>query len=402
MSAAGNLSRPDAEGEALAPAGADESARWLREGVLPHTAAAQPRIGAEYELLVIEAGTRLPAQWLDGKGLLARWLLAHARRHAWQREASTKGAPAWALEGGGRFTLEPGGQVEYATPPFTRVDVLIADLHAVIEPLYESAAEFGIELLACGIDPHNDIAAAPLQFRTPRYVRMAAYFEQRGSAGARMMRQTASLQINIDPRFAPDATWCAANALAPYLLAMFANSRMYGGAATGSASYRARVWRELDPARTGLLPCTVDPALEYARFARAAPALLLEGDPFGARTRTEAQWRDHLTTLFPEVRPRGHLEIRSIDSVPLEQAGRALRVVSGLLWHPDAFAALAPLIGAPDAVLLEAAGEGGLDDETLRLRAERLAELGESAAGELSGASYAAPARPLRSRSCSG
>ena len=373
----------------------ETAARWLRRSHLPPVPVRVPRIGAEYELLAFDSSNRLPAQWQQGQGPLARWLRAHARARNWRPDASAKGVPRWLLPHGGVLTLEPGGQVEYATPPFTHPTRLTDDLRAVIEPLYPSAMRYGIELQACGIDPYNPLAAAPLQFESPRYTRMAAHFARRGDAGARMMRQTASLQINLDARSATDLTWRTANALVPYLVALFANSAWYAGHDTGAASYRARVWRELDPDRTGLMPGCEDPAREYARFALAAPALLLDGEPFGARPRRPADWPDHLSTLFPEVRPRGYLEIRSIDAVDLERAGRALRMVAGLLWHPEALACVAAVIGVPDPQLLERAGEQGLKDETLRLRAERLRDLGESAAAELSDAKSVARG-PLR------
>ena len=47
---------------------------------------------------------------------------------------------------------------------------------------------------------------------------------------------------------------------------------------------------------------------------------------------TEAAWNDHLTTLFPEVRPRGHLEVRSIDALEPAMLGAPLILLAGLIY----------------------------------------------------------------------
>ena len=59
-------------------------------------------------------------------------------------------------------------------------------------------ASAGMDLEAVGVDPYNDITEVALQLHRPRYERMTRYFESIGPSGIRMMRQTASLQINID------------------------------------------------------------------------------------------------------------------------------------------------------------------------------------------------------------
>src|ERR687890_763464 len=102
-----------------------------------------------------------------------------------------------------------------------------------------AAAGEGIDLLATGIDPFNSIEQAPLLVTAKRYQLMAEYFATLGPAGARMMRQTASFQINLDFDEEPWFRWRVLNALAPYVTAIFANSPIYGGTPTGYQSTRA-------------------------------------------------------------------------------------------------------------------------------------------------------------------
>lgn len=378
-----------------APASVTAAAAWIRDRLLPRPLEG-PRVGAEYELLVQHRDTHAPAQWSGGSGPLAQWLAAHAAAHGWQRGESAKGAPYWRVPGGGRVTLEPGGQVEYATPPHDTPAALVADLRGWHEPLAESAAAHGLELLAVGVDPHNPPGGVPLQFSSARYAQMAEYFAQRSDAGAVMMRQTASLQLNLDVHADVAGTWRLANALAPYLVTLFGNAPA-ASAAAGVHSARAGIWRTLDPLRTGIFPCVEAPELEYARFAFAAPAMLLDGEPFArgaaAGEYGEAQWEEHLSTLFPEVRLRGYLELRTLDALPLDRAADAIHLLCTLLWDAGARARALAVTGAPDAQLLVRAGEVGGADARLGAGARALWEIARDAGAPLSGATYDARRR---------
>jgi len=198
------------------------------------------------------------------------------------------------------------------------------------------------------VDPCAALDDVPLQLTADRYRLMDAYFARHGSAGQTMMRQTASLQINVDLGDAPFRRWRVLNAAAPVLLAMFANSPRYAGADTGHLSWRAHLWRELDPLRTGVRGVTTDAVGEYLGFALAAPWMFHptaagEYRPFGAwladGMASLDDWRTHLTTLFPEVRPRGYLELRSLDALPPAQLATPLVLVAGLLADTEALRA---------------------------------------------------------------
>src|SRR5690606_38584295 len=113
------------------------------------------------------------------------------------------------------------------------------------------AAAAGITLESIGMDPAHSLRESPLQLHADRYARMDEYLHSIGDAGARMMRQTAAIQVSIDPAHDAALTWRVLNRAAPVLTALFANSRTYNGEDSGYASYRAQAWRDLDPGRTG-------------------------------------------------------------------------------------------------------------------------------------------------------
>ena len=122
----------------------------------------------------------------------------------------------------------------------------------------------------------------------------------------------------------------------------------------------------------------------YLDFALRAPAILLpeldgEHRPFGEWLRharpTLEEWHDHLTTLFPEVRPRGHLELRSCDAVAPEWYAAPVALAVGLAYDPRALRAAADLLGRPDEILLHRAGRLGLGDPAIRRTAVDLVDL---------------------------
>jgi glutamate--cysteine ligase len=174
------------------------------------------------------------------------------------------------------------------------------------------------------------------------------------------------------------------NAAAPYLTAIFANSPIYAGETTGCQSARAEVWRAVDPARTGLPYDERQPVEAYLEFALHAPAILfpkMDGEhrAFGEwltlAQPTLEEWRDHLSTLFPEVRPRGHLELRSADSIDPQWYAAPLAVTCGILYDPRTLRAADDLLGTPDAGLLDRAGRLGLRDPAIARTASALFDL---------------------------
>lgn len=350
-----------------------------------HGALTPRRLGAEAEFIPVESATGRRCG-IEGEGGLSTlpFLRRFGARQGWLESSTPKGTPCFTLPAGGTLTFEPGGQLEYSSPPCGSASTLLALLRSVVLPLRTAASGEGIDLLAVGIDPLNPAELAPLLLHAKRYQRMAEYLAHRGTAGALMMRQTAAFQVSVDFDDEPWLRWRVLNAATPYVVAIFANSPIYAGERTGHQSARAHVWRMLDPSRTGIPYDERSPVQAYLDFALAAPAILfptLDGEhrPFAdwlaLANPTTDEWRDHLSTLFPEVRPRGHLELRSADSVAPEWYAAPLALTAGLLYDSGTLHAGADLLGAPDVGLLERAGRLGLRDPVLARTAADLFEL---------------------------
>lgn len=297
------------------------------------------------------------------------------------------------LPHGGMVSVEPGGQVEISTTPFSSLGALREGTDADIGHLRNLLNAAGLTLGSSGIDAYR--AARPV-VETPRYRAMRKAFDRRGPAGRIMMYSTAGVQVCVDagePRRFVDR-WQAVHALGPPLLAAFATARRHAGQDTGWSSARMRAWLDIDPARTRPVwtpRSRVDPVTAWTSYVLAAPLLCLRrpGSDWSAPPGvTFRDWIDgalpgppdtddlryHLSTLFPPVRPRGYLEIRYLDGQPAEEWIAPVAVLAALLADQTALD-LAREACEPVAGRWRAAARHGLADPALSAAAHRVLDV---------------------------
>lgn len=228
------------------------------------------------------------------------------------------------------LAYEPGGQVELSFPTAASPQELEALVRRDLTALRADCARVGVALDAVAVDPRG-VAAVPLQLDRPRYLAMQDRFDEVGPAGRQMMRLTASTQVCLDwsPGEAGLEQWRLAQLAGPYLAAAFSTST--------SSESRLAIWLEVDPTHTafdGRL-LGADPVAAYADFAADA-----------VRFTPEAE---HLSTLFPPVRPRrNYLEIRYLDVQPDHLIGRVVSVLANLLHDADRRRAGLALLAGPE------------------------------------------------------
>lgn len=370
----------------------------LRQRLFSPLTSRTPRaIGVELELLPVYSSTRLPALPRSKGGASTADVLSQlGKQEGWLETSVEADPPSWKLDDGTGISFEPGGQIEISSAPHASASAVIDATQALVATIRGAMTTAGVELLTFGVDPYNGIEAVPLQLHRDRYTRMTSYFDSIGPFGVRMMRQTAAVQINVERGVRPGERWVLLNALAPYMVALFANSRRYAGKATAHASYRAHLWRALDVSRTGLPSDKMDPAARYLAFALDARAMrssdgtrpwLSFGDWMRSTELDEDDWLFHLSTLFPEVRPKEFFEIRSPDAIDSELVAAPLAFVTGIVYDEESASAAARLLGEPSEPLLERAGRLGMDDPEIGKVIPRLIELALSGAERL-GADY--------------
>jgi gamma-glutamylcysteine synthetase len=214
--------------------------------------------------------------------------------------------------------FEPGGQVEL-NQPCGAAPAVVRRLRDTVAALRSDLAPAGIVLDASPVDTRT-ADEVPLRLTSARYVAMQAHFDTVGPAGRRMMRCTASTQVCLDwwPGRAGLEQWRVLNLVGPYLAAAYARS-------VGPES-RLSTWLAVDPDRTAFddrLLRGADPVAAYASFAR-------EATPFTGPD-------EHLSTLFPPVRPRGrYLEVRFLDVQPEERIGEVVGALTSLMYDDAA------------------------------------------------------------------
>jgi len=358
----------------------------VRQRLFAPVASANPRaIGVELELIPVHKSTRTRALAVnDSRASTAEVLSRVGLREGWHEESNGGDPPSWKLADGARLSFEPGGQLEISSVPAPTASQVIDSTQALVKILREAMSSIGIELLARGVDPFNGIDTVPLQLHRDRYTGMTRYFDSIGPSGIQMMRQTAALQINLERGVDPKSRWRLLNGLAPIVVALFANSKQYAGKATGWASYRARLWRTLDPSRTGIIYDESHHVERYLSFALDATAMRGGGDGVAYRAfrawmpepaTSRDDWLFHLSTLFPEVRPKEFFELRSADTIEPDALAAPVVFVTGIVYDDEMAHRAAQLIGAPSEKMLERAGRLGLADPEIRRIASKLVVL---------------------------
>ena len=321
------------------------------------------RVGTEYEKVGIyrDTGQAIPYFGKRGVDFILRELI---ERFGWEPEEQDGNIIALTRDKA-QITLEPGGQIELSGEPCESIHCTYAEFDQHIRELLEVTEPLGIIFLGLGMQPVSrleQIEWVPKQ----RYRIMAPYMLKVGKLGQRMMKQTATVQANIDYSDEKDAMakFRTGMGLAPVLIAMFANSPICDGQLNGYRSFREHIWTDTDRNRSGLLKFAFAPEVSFAHYVEYALDVpmyfivrnknyidmtavtfrqFLTSGHNGERPTIE-DWNDHLTTLFPETRIKRYLEIRSVDSQPPDLMPALSALVKGAFYDNDCLQAAWDLV----------------------------------------------------------
>jgi glutamate--cysteine ligase len=321
------------------------------------------RVGTEYEKVGIVRSTGQAIPYFGPRGV-DRILRELIERFGWEPEEHEGNIIALTRDKA-QITLEPGGQIELSGEPCESIHCTYAEFTQHIRELLEVTEPLGIIFLGLGMQPVSrldEIEWVP----KPRYRIMAPYMLKVGRLGQRMMKQTATVQANIDYSDEKDAMakFRTGMGLAPILIAMFANSPICDGQLNGYRSFREHIWTDTDKSRSGLLKFAFLPEVSFAHYVEYAldvPMYFIirnkhyidmTGLTFrqflryghnGERATIE-DWSDHLTTLFPETRIKRYIEIRSVDSQPPDLMPALSALIKGAFYDSDCLQAAWDLV----------------------------------------------------------
>ncbi len=278
------------------------------------------------------------------------------------------GKPIGLKHGDASVSLEPAGQLELSGGLLGTLHATRAELEAHLAAVRAAAAPLGIGFAPLGFHPTLPRAAMPWMPKG-RYAIMRRYMQVVGSLGLDMMTRTCTVQVNLD--YSSEADMArklrVSLALQPVATALFANSPFTEGRPNGFLSYRAHVWTDTDPHRTGMPEAFFAESFGFERYAewlldvpmyfvhRDGRYIDVAGRSFrdfiagrldvaGTGPATVGDFADHMTTAFTDVRVKRFLEMRGADAGTPEMMVAQSALWVGLLYDEAALAAADALV----------------------------------------------------------
>jgi len=374
----------------------EQMAEYLAEGSKP---ASDWRIGTEHEKFGYCRDTLQPIPY-DGPRSVKAVLEGLRDRFGWD-PVMEGGHIIGLVKDGANVSLEPGGQLELSGAPLETVHQTCDEVNDHLRQVREVADIIGVEFIGLGAAPiwtHDQMPLMP----KGRYKLMDGYMQKVGTMGTTMMRRTCTVQVNLD--FGSEADMVkkfrVALALQPVATALFANSPFFEGQVNGHKSWRAKVWRNLDADRTGMLPFAFEDGFGFERYVDYAldvPMYFVYRDgkyinALGQSFRdflkgelpalpgekpTLSDFADHLTTIFPEARLKKFIEMRGADGGPWRRLCALPAFWVGLMYDQSALDSAWDLVKGWDAATRDglriAASIDGLQAEVNGVRMHDLA-----------------------------
>ncbi|XUU59596.1 glutamate--cysteine ligase [Erythrobacter sp. HA6-11] len=325
----------------------------------------QWRIGTEHEKLVYKREDFHAPSYDEEGGI--RDILLSLGEFGW--EPIEENGKVIAMKGDdGTVSLEPAGQLELSGAPLENLHQTCAETGRHLKQVKQIGDKLGVSFIGLGMWPDKTREELPVMPKG-RYAIMMEHMPKVGDLGLDMMLRTCTIQVNLDYSSEADMVqkFRTSLALQPLATALFANSPFTEGKPNGFLSYRSHIWSDTDPHRTGMLPFVFEEGFGYERWAEYmldvpmyfvyrdgkyinAAGLsfrdFLEGrlEVLPGEKPTAADWWDHLSTAFPEVRLKSFLEMRGADGGPWSRICALPAFWVGLLYDQSALDAAWDLV----------------------------------------------------------
>lgn len=313
-------------------------------------------IGTEHEKFVVHRYGPSMLSY-EQPGGFADLFDALVDQFGWEADTVEDGRIVSVARGDRAITLEPGGQFELAGGITDTVFETAEEFDDHIREI-RAVADDDLQFAIWGMNPAVAPEDVPWMPKT-RYEIMGDYLPTRGKLAHWMMKTTCTVQANFDYCSEDDAADLIHTAVlaSPIVGALFANSPIQNREITGFQSRRNWVWwNHTDPDRTGVpsfmysTDWGYDEYLEYVLdvpmfFIRRNGELVdMAGhsfrefieDGYLEHEATMGDFELHLSTLFPDVRLKQFIEVRSADGGPREAICALPAVWKGLLYDDQA------------------------------------------------------------------
>ena len=329
---------------------------YLFEGIKPQD---QLKIGVEHEKFILDKDTLKPLTYENNHGIKS--IFKDLIKLGWSPIFEGKLKNIIALKKNSEYiTLEPGGQIELSGAPLNNIHQTCIETSNHLNELKSLSKKNNFILLGIGVEPNlslNDFPWMPKE----RYSIMKKYMPKVGSLGHHMMLRSCTSQVNFDYYSEEDMIKKFRILLnfESVGTAMYANSPFDQGKPSKYKSLRSHFWHYTDKNRTGLIPFVhskkfnfetyVDYALDipmyfikrnnkYIDMTNVTFNDFLNSDKNNENKIYEAtieDWSDHLSTLFPQVRLKQYLEVRSMDACSWDEICSPAAFWTGILYDEE-------------------------------------------------------------------
>jgi glutamate--cysteine ligase len=268
------------------------------------------------------------------------------------------------------ITLEPGAQFETSIGPFSTPEEFLYEYNEFLDEITPILENHNIRFVYQGYSPKSkalDIKIIPKE----RYDSMDEHLSKTGKFGRNMMRCSASTQVSIDYFSEADAInkLQVSVALGPILSYMFQNAPIFEGEPSKFKQLRIAMWDDLDVDRCSVPPGLFDSDFSFERYAKALLSIPLmvadfsntpekagqkqvitasketAGDLYPDRELNKGEVLHILSTVFYDTRLKNYVELRTVDSLPIDRAVQFTKLVGAIFYNTDNLKQVTDLIG---------------------------------------------------------
>ena len=287
------------------------------------------RIGVEHEKFIFDNSTNKRANFVT-----ISKIFNFLEQFGW-KTIKEKNYVIGLSRDGQSISLEPGNQIELSGAKLNSIHLNCSESYKYLDELRKACKKFNLKMMSISFDPFTKLEDAP---KTPkqRYEIMKKKMPKDGKLSLDMMYQTCGTQINLDYTSEKDFTkkFKLSSFLVPISIAIFSNSPVVENNLSGYLSYRSRVWQ--NTSRAGLPKFFLENMTfeKYTDFVINMPLLFVvknlehldaDGKKFKDFMNGKLSvlknikpsiedFKNHLATIFTEVRLKKYIEIRSLDT----------------------------------------------------------------------------------------
>lgn len=267
------------------------------------------------------------------------------------------------------ITLEPGGQIELSGEPLNNIHQTCSETTNHLNELKKLSIKNDFILLGIGVEPTLSVNDFPWMPKD-RYSIMKNYMEKVGNLGHHMMKRSCTSQVNFD-YFSEEDMVNKFRILLNFEsvgTAIFANSPFDQGKPSKYKSLRSHFWHDTDRDRTGIIPFVFDKNFNfetYTDYALNVPMYFIKrnnqyidmtGITFNDFLKEKKNkfniffepeikdWIDHLSTLFPQIRLKQYLEVRSMDACSWNEICSPAAFWTGIIYDDTSLAEVIDLM----------------------------------------------------------